>query len=464
MGQGLSEGFREYVKKREQNAILEGKNAALLREIGRDPMLASNPEIQKYTAKMAKGGGLTLNDNIKMHAELTTTAEAARMRQEEKRQQDYLKLQQDAAAINADRAAREKAEYERRNTANTTFMRGLVSGKAKTPEEIVMLGAASGMSPDEIRQATGMAIDLNNYQQANDKHKLNLKTAQMEYDNKVAAYQRAKDKGNPEFEVMTANNGVSFAVFRDPLTGSIIKTDQIELAKPNVGEKTQRNALEYHIAESRGDEAGKAKAMINIRSDNPKATENLSNEEVRQSFIDPFVPKIGGETTPTEPLKVQKVTPSSAKPAPTAEASAITQPANPTDAAAVPPMLARTGTPFAAPSAQAALASAAAMPQMSQPPKDMVIDESLLRGTTSPRADANEAVANAMRRFGYGVSELATPSNWQGVSGPSGAPFTFVNKTKLSNLKSQLEALSNKQSETAKRLRAQIKELESAKR
>jgi hypothetical protein len=101
---------------------------------------------------------------------------------------------------------------------------------------------------------------------------------------------------------------------------------------------------------------------------------------------------------------------------------------------------------------------------MSQPPKDMVIDESLLRGTTSPRADANEAVANAMRRFGYGVSELATPSNWQGVSGPSGAPFTFVNKTKLSNLKSQLEALSNKQSETAKRLRAQIKELESAKR
>jgi hypothetical protein len=94
----------------------------------------------------------------------------------------------------------------------------------------------------------------------------------------------------------------------------------------------------------------------------------------------------------------------------------------------------------------------------------MVIDESLLRGTTSPRADANESVANAMRRFGYGVSELATPSTWQGVSGPSGAPFTFVNKTKLNNLKSQLEALSNKQSETAKRLRAQIKELESAKR
>ena len=59
MGQGLSEGFREYVKKREQNAILEGKNAALLREIGRDPMLASNPEIQKYTAKMAKGGVTT---------------------------------------------------------------------------------------------------------------------------------------------------------------------------------------------------------------------------------------------------------------------------------------------------------------------------------------------------------------------------------------------------------------------
>lgn len=456
MGQGLSEGFREYVKKREQNAILEGKNAALLREIGRDPMLASNPEIQKYTAKMAKGGGLTLNDNIKMHAELTTTAEAARMRQEEKRQQDYLKLQQDAAAINAERAAREKAEYTRRNTFQENIIR-IAKDKPEVLQDPKMAVAAvidAGGNFEDAQRIQGNAITQQQFD-------LEKTQRQMEFAKRSLELAEAARRGEvtgkePDVQVVE-KNGVKVAYLLDALKQPIGQPHVIAQAKPDEGSLVESEALRYLVAEAKGDTAGMARHMINIRS-KVKNSELMGEEQIRANYIQPFAS--GGN----EPLRVQKVTPSSAKPAPTAEASAITQPANPTDAAAVPPMLARTGTPFAAPSAQAALASAAAMPQMSQPPKDMVIDESLLRGTTSPRADANEAVANAMRRFGYGVSELATPSNWQGVSGPSGAPFTFVNKTKLSNLKSQLEALSNKQSETAKRLRAQIKELESAKR
>lgn len=463
LAEGVSQGFQDYLKKREQNAILEGKNNALLRDISQNPQLAASPEIQKYTAKMAKGGPLTLNDNIKLNAELTTTVEAVKNRQEQERQQAYLKLQQDSAAINAERAAREKAEYTRRNTFQENIIRLARENPEvlKDPTMSVRAVLDAGGNLEDAQRIQGNAITQQQFELEKTQRQMDFSKRSLEL---AEAARRGEVTGKEPDVKVFEQNGVKMVVLLDALKQPIGQPHVVAQGKPSVGEKTQRNALEYHIAEQRGDTAGMQRAMIDIMADNPEATRNLSQQEIRQSFILPFVPRTGGEVAPTEPLKVQKVTPSSAKPAPTAEASAITQPANPTDAAAVPPMLARTGTPFAAPSAQAASASAAAMPQMSQPPKDMVIDESLLRGTTSPRADANESVANAMRRFGYGVSELATPSNWQGVSGPSGAPFTFVNKTKLNNLKSQLEALSNKQSETAKRLRAQIKELESAKR
>lgn len=454
--EGISQGFQDYLKKREQNAILEGKNNALLREISQNPQLASSPDIQKYTSKMAKGGPLTLNDNIKLNAELTTTVEAVRNRQEQERQQAYLKLQQDAAAINADRAAREKAEYTRRNTFQENIIR-IAKDKPEVLQDPKMAVAAvidAGGNFEDAQRIQGNAITQQQFD-------LEKTQRQMEFAKRSLELAEAARRGEvtgkePDVQVVE-KNGVKVAYLLDALKQPIGQPHVIAQGKPDEGSLVESEALRYLVAEAKGDTAGMARHMINIKS-KVKNSELMGEEQIRANYIQPFAS--GGN----EPLKVQKVTPSSAKPAPTAEASAITQPANPTDAAAVPPMLARTGTPFAAPSAQAALASAAAMPQMSQPPKDMVIDESLLRGATSPRADANEAVANAMRRFGYGVSEFVTPSNWQGVSGPSGAPFTFVNKTKLNNLKSQLEALSNRQSETAKRLRAQIKELESAKR
>lgn len=456
LAEGVSQGFQDYLKKREQNAILEGKNNALLRDISQNPQLAASPEIQKYTAKMAKGGPLTLNDNIKLNAELTTTVEAVKNRQEEQRQQAYLKLQQDSAAINAERAAREKAEYTRRNTFQENIIRLARENPEvlKDPTMSVRAVLDAGGNLEDAQRIQGNAITQQQFELEKTQRQMDFSKRSLEL---AEAARRGEVTGKEPDVQVVEKNGVRVAYLLDALKQPIGQPHVIAQGKPDEGSLVESEALRYLVAEAKGDTAGMARHMINIRS-KVKNSELMGEEQIRANYIQPFAS--GGN----EPLKVQKVTPSSAKPAPTAEASAITQPANPTDAAAVPPMLARTGTPFAAPSAQAAPASAAAMPQMSQPPKDMVIDESLLRGTTSPRADANEAVANAMRRFGYGVSELATPSNWQGVSGPSGAPFTFVNKTKLSNLKSQLDALSNKQSETAKRLRAQIKALESAKR
>lgn len=359
--EGISQGFQDYLKKREQNAILEGKNNALLRDIAQNPSLSSNPEIQKYTAKMAKGGGLTLNDNIKLNAELTTAVETARMRQEEKRQQDYLKLQQDAAAINAERAARDKAEYTRRNTFQENIIRLAKENPdvLKDPKMAVQAVLSAGGNYEDAQRIQGNAItqqqfDLELTQRNVDLAKRGLELAE--------AARRGEVTGKEPDVRVFEQGGVKMVVLLDALKQPIGQPHVVAQGKPTVGEKTQRNALEYHIAETRGDTAGMQRAMIDIIADNPEATRNLSPQEIRQNLILPFVPNIGGDTPPTEPLKVTGAPkPISASPAPSPEAARITQ-----SPSATPPSIGRTFAPmagvapFEAPSPMAAVAPAPA--------------------------------------------------------------------------------------------------------
>lgn len=152
--EGVSQGFQDYLKKREQNAILEGKNNALLRDIAQDPQLSANPEIQKYTAKMAKGGGLTLNDNIKLNAELTTTVESARNRQQQQAQ--ALAMEASRFQLDQAKANQQRADNDRRAYSNI-FKQASALGRMPTQDELFKLGLYEGMTPEGLASVTNMA-------------------------------------------------------------------------------------------------------------------------------------------------------------------------------------------------------------------------------------------------------------------------------------------------------------------
>lgn len=355
----ISEGFKTYVQNREKNSILEGKNSGMLRSIGNDPALNADPEFLKLKQKQEKSGGLSLGDNAKMNALLTTYSEQNRMRQEEQRQKDYLKLQQDAAAINAERAAREKAEYTRRNQFQENIIRIAKENPdvLKDPKMAVQAVLSAGGNYEDAQRIQGGAITQQQFDLELTQRNMDLAKRSLEL---AEAARRGEVTGKEPDVRVFEQNGVKMVVLLDALKQPIGQPHVVAQAKPSVGEKTQRNALEYHIAEQRGDTAGMQRAMIDIIADNPEATRNLSPQEIRQNLILPFVPRVGGEVAPTEPLRVTGAPkPVSAPPAPSPEAARITQ-----SPSATPPSLGRTfapmagAAPFEAPSPMAAVAPA----------------------------------------------------------------------------------------------------------
>lgn len=400
IGSTMSELGKAYIKSREDNSILEAKNSAILSQ---NPEIAKLPEVQKFNEKRAKSGGLSLNDNTKLNALLTTSTEQARLRQEQERQQAYLQLQKDAAAANAERAAREKAEYTRRNTFQENIIRLAKENPEvlKDPTMSVRAVLDAGGNLEDAQRIQGNAITQQQFELEKTQRQMDFARRSLEL---AEAARRGEVTGKEPDVKVFEQNGLKMVVLLDALKQPIGQPHVVAQGKPSVGEKTQRNALEYHIAEQRGDTAGMQRAMIDIMADNPEATRNLSPQEIRQSFILPFVPRTGGEVAPVEPLKVTGAPkPLPASPAPSPEAARITQSPNPAPSA-TPPTLGRTfapmagAAPFEAPSPMAAAAPApqpapAAAPGIQYPPvqdivipqdtrppvQDIILDESLLR-------------------------------------------------------------------------------------
>ena len=326
--EGISQGFQDYLKKREQNAILEGKNNALLRDIAQNPSLSSNPEIQKYTAKMAKGGGLTLNDNIKLNAELTTAVEAARMRQEEKRQQDYLQLQRDAAAINAARAQREKDEYERKNRFQSRMIAGLrANPKALNDPDLAMqLVISNEGTLDDARSVFGDAVRIQDYARNKDIFELDKKKRELEI-------QRLKTEQDPSkadkdlVEVQEVD-GVRMAIFYDKFR-NIIGREVLKAEPPSQGQKLRSEASKYYAALNSGNTAAAAEAVANARRLTAgQKFENYEDDEFAQKVFGPFKGDLGEtpDAGPQEKLVIKGgVKPVSPAPSPTAEDRRITQ-------------------------------------------------------------------------------------------------------------------------------------------
>jgi hypothetical protein len=158
--EGVSQGFQDYLKKREQNAVLEGRNASLVQAFTQDPTLKQFAPNQKaldgLMAKMAKGGGLTLNDNIKLNAELQTTVDMAEKAREANRQAENVKYVQAQTKALMDKAAEDKRV---RDSMSATMAEIGKLGPGATLQQIINIGVANNMPLDNLRSLVGMNID-----------------------------------------------------------------------------------------------------------------------------------------------------------------------------------------------------------------------------------------------------------------------------------------------------------------
>jgi hypothetical protein len=323
LSEGVSQGFQDYLKKREQNAILEGRNSALMRDISRDPDLSSNPDIQKYAAKMAKGGGLTLNDNIKLNAELTTAVEATKARRDEKRQQEYLAIQKQQAEIANERAAREKAEAARTLKVQQSFIDIAKNSPdtLKNPKEAFFAAVSSGASVPE-------AIQLSNWSGSQQEAEMALVERNMNFSKRaleLAELVRNNEKANlpPEFKVVT-QDGVRIGYLQDQF-GKVVASQIIGPAKLDKGGQIAAIAKDYWAAKGQGDPVGIDTALENYRAAVGGRDGPLMSREMLVAGVEKFGK--GGD------LEVTGLKRKEESPSPSAEDKTVTQSPNPSQAA-----------------------------------------------------------------------------------------------------------------------------------
>jgi hypothetical protein len=475
LSEGVSQGFQDYLKKREQNAILEGRNNAMLREISRDPELSSVPEIQKYTAKMAKGGGLTLNDNIKLNAELTTAVEATKARREEKRQQEYLAIQQQQAAIANERAKREKAETERALNVQRSFIDIAKNSPdtLKNPKEAFFAAVGSGASIPE-------AIQMSNWSGSQQDAELALAERNMAFTERALNIAEKVRNGEnidkePNVQVVT-QNGVKAVIVRDQFN-KIVATQIVGPDKLDKGGQIAAIARDYWVAKGQGDQVGIDTALENYRAAIGGRDSALLNRNQLVEGVEGFGK--GGKLEVTGTPKRKEESPS-----PSAENKTVTQSPNPSQAAnsmslgggyqplanasAFQSPAASMGQPAAQAPSQAPATPAAPRPPVqdivipklpaqdiiippSLPTQDIILDDAFVvrPGVSgSFKVDRDKAVASDDYEFGArGYGYLPKPG--EKLNATQGAPILKRMEGELKLSKARLELLEPKAKDSA---------------
>lgn len=102
IAEGLAEGFRAYEQNKVRNQALQGENDGLVKVFLQDPEMSRYaPEgIDKFLQKAQSGGGLTLDDNIRLNGMLNTAIKTKGAIQQQALQAEQVKamqLQQQAA-------------------------------------------------------------------------------------------------------------------------------------------------------------------------------------------------------------------------------------------------------------------------------------------------------------------------------------------------------------------------------
>jgi len=161
LGSSAVQAFNTYAENKEKNAVLEGKNTQLFNAIASDPttngVINRSPTIQKLIAQRDQKGGLDLNNNTKLFAELSTAYDLAEKSREAQRQQanaEYVRAQTKALV---DKAAEDKRV---RDAMSATMAEIGKLGPGATPQQIINIGVANNMPLDNLRSLVGMNMDV----------------------------------------------------------------------------------------------------------------------------------------------------------------------------------------------------------------------------------------------------------------------------------------------------------------
>lgn len=250
------------------------------------------------------------------------------MRQEEKRQQDYLQLQRDAAAINAARAQREKDEYERKNRFQSRMIAGLrANPKALNDPDLAMqLVISNEGTLDDARSVFGDAVRIQDYARNKEIFDLDKKRRELEIQRLKTEQEPPKADGDL-FEVQEVD-GVRVAIFYDKFK-NIIGREVIKAEPPSQGQKLRSEASKYYAALNSGNTAAAAEAVANARRLTAgQKFENYEDDEFAKKVFGPFQGDLGEtpDAGPQEKLVIKGgVKPVSPTPSPTAEDRRITQ-------------------------------------------------------------------------------------------------------------------------------------------
>jgi len=332
MGQGIAKGVELYAQNREKNALLEGRNAALLRQFQNDPSLkqfAPDPKsLDSLMAKMSKGGGLTLNDNIKLNAELQTTVDAAEKSRETQLKQIYAEQARSSVnkmAYDLDQAKKTDEAWGRYSELSRGFT------KDTTYDEKVKAVAEAGLPPEAASRALGNVINA---------EQLGLARERAALDKRLADQKLKEEAANSDF-LADVRNGKKPGYRVDDVNGVPILVDtvrgvstQITTAKPppeQQGSKLRAEAFKYHSSLAAGDEAGAAEHLANARKLTAgQGFENYEDPEFAEKVFGPFRGDLRASLDkPSEGLEVKgEPKPVSAKPPPTAEDQKITEQPN----------------------------------------------------------------------------------------------------------------------------------------
>jgi hypothetical protein len=274
VGKSAADAIQEYQKNKLANDVLQGRNVRMLAILSKNPNYADfAPEkdtIAKLSEKLTKGG-LSLSDNKKLNAELTTAFEIGGEIIKVQQQERYAKAaeaQANAAAFELDRKKKESAAIDLfgQELAKASSAAG---GKPLDADTIIKIGVGAQAPFNVINAAAGGSIEADRINLAKsqfetDKKLAGLKARGMEIENeeKTRIAGILKSMGTEAKIESVDVNGTPFVRIFDPVSGKS-QFEQVKLAKvnPDRAQQIQNFALRYLEAEASGNQAGMTGAL-----------------------------------------------------------------------------------------------------------------------------------------------------------------------------------------------------------
>jgi hypothetical protein len=167
---GFSGGFKTFQQNKLRNQVLQGENEGLIKAFMSDPETAKYaPEgIDKFLTKVEKGGGLGLDDNIKLNGMLNSALKTKGVIGEQQQRQQAIALQQQQIAESKSQQAQQafilqreqlmaqqQAAMDQRNQQLAQFGNGVGTGVLK-PEAQAAMNAQMKTNPQALLLARAL--------------------------------------------------------------------------------------------------------------------------------------------------------------------------------------------------------------------------------------------------------------------------------------------------------------------